>query len=55
MNEPSERMIGAENLNPATAPWAIQLALAYLDHLVLAGEAGLESDGDEHVRRWRAR
>ncbi|HLM31496.1 MAG TPA: MBL fold metallo-hydrolase [Solirubrobacterales bacterium] len=46
-------LLGTDTVNPAMAPWALQLALAYLDHLVLAGEAEVESDGDG-VRRWRA-
>jgi glyoxylase-like metal-dependent hydrolase (beta-lactamase superfamily II) len=46
-------MLGTDSVNPAMAPWALQLALAYLDHLVLAGEAEVESDGDG-VRRWRS-
>jgi glyoxylase-like metal-dependent hydrolase (beta-lactamase superfamily II) len=45
-------MLGTDSVNPAMAPWALQLTLAYLDHLVLAGEAEVESDGDG-VRRWR--
>lgn len=32
-------LIGAENLNAATAAWGLQLALAYLDHLGALGEA----------------
>ena len=31
-------LIGRENLNAATATWGLQIALAYLDHLTLAGE-----------------
>ena len=31
-------LIGAENLNAATAAWGLQMTLAYLEHLVLAGE-----------------
>ena len=41
-----------ENLNPATAAWGLQLALAYLDHLGARGEA-VEVDGAD-PRRWRA-
>lgn len=52
--EVAAEMVGAENLNPATAPWALQLALAYLDHLVLAGGATVEAEGPDGVRRWRA-
>jgi glyoxylase-like metal-dependent hydrolase (beta-lactamase superfamily II) len=44
-------LIGRENLNAATAAWGIQLALAYLDHLTLAGEL-TELDGSD-PRRWR--
>jgi glyoxylase-like metal-dependent hydrolase (beta-lactamase superfamily II) len=44
-------VIGPENLNPATAAWGLQLALAYLDHLALAGEV-VEVEGSE-PRQWR--
>ncbi len=44
-------VVGPENLNPATAAWGLQLALAYLDHLALAGEVE-EVEGSE-PRRWR--
>lgn len=44
-------IIGPENLNAATAAWGLQLALAYLDHLVALGELE-ELDGSE-PRRWR--
>ena len=44
-------MIGPENLNPATAAWGLQLALAYLDHLALAGE--VEEVEGRGPRRWR--
>ena len=44
-------LIGPENLSEGTAAWGIQLALAYLDHLTLAGEA--EEVPDEDPRRWR--
>ena len=37
--------------NPAMAAWGLQLALAYLDHLALAGEE-VEVEGSE-PRRWR--
>jgi hypothetical protein len=43
-------VLGPENLNPATAAWGLQLALAYLDHLALAGEV-MEVEGPE-PRRW---
>ena len=51
--EVAAQVVGAENMNPATAPWALQLALAYLDHLVLAGEAKVDAEGADGVRRWR--
>jgi glyoxylase-like metal-dependent hydrolase (beta-lactamase superfamily II) len=44
-------IIGAENLNPATAAWGLQLALAYLDHLTALGEL-VEEEGSD-PRRWR--
>jgi glyoxylase-like metal-dependent hydrolase (beta-lactamase superfamily II) len=44
-------IIGPENLNPATAAWGLQLALAYLDHMVLAGEV-IEGEGSD-PRQWR--
>jgi glyoxylase-like metal-dependent hydrolase (beta-lactamase superfamily II) len=44
-------LIGAENLNAATAAWGIQLALAYLEHLTLAGE--LEEIEGADPREWR--
>jgi glyoxylase-like metal-dependent hydrolase (beta-lactamase superfamily II) len=44
-------LIGAENLNPASAAWGIQLALSYLDHLALAGEIKEVPDCDP--RRWQ--
>ena len=37
-------------LTPATAAWALQLALAYIDHLALAGELVATDDSDP--RRW---
>lgn len=46
-------LVGAENMNAATATWGLQLALAYLDHLAILGEAE-ELDGED-PRRWRAR
>jgi glyoxylase-like metal-dependent hydrolase (beta-lactamase superfamily II) len=39
-------LIGAENLNAATAAWGLQMALAYLEHLVLAGELAEIEDSD---------
>ncbi|HEX2127777.1 MAG TPA: MBL fold metallo-hydrolase [Solirubrobacterales bacterium] len=47
------RLLGPENVNAATGPWGMQMALAYLDHLAARGEVErLEGDGDAH--RWRA-
>jgi hypothetical protein len=46
-------LIGPENLNPATAAWGLQLALAYLDHLKLDGEAE-RSDGEGDQVVWTA-
>jgi len=48
-----EAFVGAENLDPATAAWGLQMVLAYLDHLTLAGELD-EVEGAE-PRQWRAR
>jgi hypothetical protein len=44
-------LIGRENLNAATAAWGLQMTLAYLDHLALAGELA-EVDGAD-PRRWQ--
>jgi glyoxylase-like metal-dependent hydrolase (beta-lactamase superfamily II) len=44
-------VVGAENLSPATAAWGLQLALAYLDHLVVLGEAVQIDGSDPH--RWQ--
>ena len=44
-------LVGRENLNAATGAWGLQMALAYLDHLTLAGE--LEELEGEDPRRWR--
>jgi glyoxylase-like metal-dependent hydrolase (beta-lactamase superfamily II) len=49
--EVAAAVVGPENFNPAMAPWALQLALAYIDHLVLRGEL-VELDGSE-PRRWQ--
>ena len=49
--EVAGEIIGPENLNPATAAWGLQLALAYLDHLGARGEA-VEVEGAD-PRRWR--
>ncbi len=43
-------IVGAENLSPATAAWGLQLARAYIDHLVAAGEL-VELEGSD-PRRW---
>jgi glyoxylase-like metal-dependent hydrolase (beta-lactamase superfamily II) len=43
-------LIGAENLNPATAAWGLQVALAYLDHLAVRGEVD-EVEGSD-PKRW---
>jgi glyoxylase-like metal-dependent hydrolase (beta-lactamase superfamily II) len=45
-------LIGAENLNPATGAWGLQLALAYLDHLAIAG--AVEQVPDSDPQRWTA-
>jgi glyoxylase-like metal-dependent hydrolase (beta-lactamase superfamily II) len=45
-------LVGPENVNPATAAWGLQIALAYLDHLELAGEASRAGEGDRVV--WSA-
>jgi len=44
-------LIGTENLNAATAAWGLQITLAYLEHLTLAGELA-EVEGSD-PRRWR--
>ena len=49
--EAAVELIGPENMSPATAAWGLQLSLAYLDHLVAAGEAEVVAD-DEDIRRW---
>jgi glyoxylase-like metal-dependent hydrolase (beta-lactamase superfamily II) len=46
-------ILGPENVNPAAAAWGLQLALAYLDHLAVAGEA--EEVPGSDPRRWRRR
>jgi glyoxylase-like metal-dependent hydrolase (beta-lactamase superfamily II) len=45
-------LVGRENLNAATATLGLQLSLAYLDHLALAGEAEPIEGSDP--RRWRS-
>ena len=42
-------LIGAEHLNAATAAWGLQMTLAYLEHLVLAG-AHTEAEGSDPRR-----
>jgi glyoxylase-like metal-dependent hydrolase (beta-lactamase superfamily II) len=49
--EVAPEVIGPENWNPATAVWALQLALSYIDHLALRGEL-VELEGDD-PRRWQ--
>ncbi|MCB0874766.1 MAG: MBL fold metallo-hydrolase [Solirubrobacterales bacterium] len=46
-----EHMLGAENLGGPAAAWALQLSLAYLDHLEVLGEAE-RVDGADPVL-WR--
>ncbi len=43
-------LIGRENMSSAAAAWGMQMALAYLDHLTLAGEL-TEVEGSD-PRRW---
>jgi glyoxylase-like metal-dependent hydrolase (beta-lactamase superfamily II) len=45
-------LIGEEAMRSGMAAWGLQLALAYLDNLTLAGEIVRDDDGDHH--RWRA-
>ena len=45
-------LMGADNVNEATAAWGMQMALGYLDHLTLRGELERADDGDVH--RWRS-
>ena len=42
-------IVGAENVNPANAAWGLQMAMAYADHLVAAGELA-EVDGSDPRR-----
>jgi glyoxylase-like metal-dependent hydrolase (beta-lactamase superfamily II) len=44
-------IVGPENVNPATAAWGLQMALAYIDHLAAAGEV-VEQEGSD-PRRWQ--
>jgi len=46
-------IVGPENVTPATAAYGLQMALAYLDHLVAAGE--LVELAGEDPRRWALR
>ena len=45
-------IVGAENLNPGTAGFMLQIVLACLDHLAVLGEAPKVPDSDP--QRWRA-
>ncbi len=46
-------IVGPENVSPATAAWGLQLARAYIDHLVARGEL-VEVEGEgEDPRRWQ--
>ncbi len=47
-------LIGPDNLNPATAAWGLQIALAYLDHLEAAGEVESSEEGGKKVWRMSA-
>jgi glyoxylase-like metal-dependent hydrolase (beta-lactamase superfamily II) len=49
--EVARELIGPKNLTPTTAPWALQMALAYLDHLTIRGE--LERADEHDVHRWQ--
>jgi glyoxylase-like metal-dependent hydrolase (beta-lactamase superfamily II) len=49
--EAARDLVAPSELTPVIAPWALQLALAYIDHLALAGELVAEADADP--RRWR--
>jgi glyoxylase-like metal-dependent hydrolase (beta-lactamase superfamily II) len=42
-------LVEGEELSPAMAAWGLQIALAYLDHLALKGEAVRAEDGDAVV------
>jgi len=46
-------IVGPEKVTPATAAYGLQMALAYLDHLVAAGE--LVELAGEDPRRWALR
>lgn len=45
-------IVGPANANAASGAWGLQMALAYIDHLVAAGE--LAAIGGEDPRRWAA-
>jgi glyoxylase-like metal-dependent hydrolase (beta-lactamase superfamily II) len=49
--EVAGELVAPLELTPASAAWALQLALAYVDHLDLAGELVPEEGSDP--RRWR--
>jgi glyoxylase-like metal-dependent hydrolase (beta-lactamase superfamily II) len=42
-------LVGEGELNPAMAAWGLQIALAYLDHLAVLGEAVSSEEGDAVV------
>lgn len=44
--------LGVEEVHPAAGAWGLQLALAYLDHLTILGEAEVAEEGEQ--KRWRA-
>jgi hypothetical protein len=50
--EVATKVVGSEDFTPAMAPWALQLALAYIDHLTSLGEL-IEVEGED-PRRWKA-
>jgi glyoxylase-like metal-dependent hydrolase (beta-lactamase superfamily II) len=50
--EMAAAIVGAENLNPGTAGFMLQIVLACLDHLAVLGEARKVPDSDP--QRWRA-
>lgn len=48
-------IVGPENLNAATGAWGLQVALAYVNHLRVLGEAQEVEDADgDTPRRWRS-
>ncbi len=46
-------IVGEDNLNPGTAAWGLQVALAYLDHLHVLGEVERVDGSDP--QRWHSR